>query len=161
MGGMKNWKNFSLFGREILDNDSFKLLQEIIRTQNFGEPTVAFNGAVIHGQQKEKFTTAISDFEINYGEIADGVRAKSEDISPEDDRKVVELIKRCEILSAMAHTLDPGNEAFRRANIEKGKDYTGTRTASWKVLERNLGLEESKPERARISVTHLQNHSFG
>lgn len=161
MGGMKNWKTFSLFGKSILENDSFALLQEIIRTQNYGEPTIAFKGAVMHRQPDKMFKSAISDFSTEYHRIADGLIAKSDELSPEEGRKAVELLKRCEILVGMSQTFDQVNEAFRRANVEKGKDYTASRTASWKVLERNLGLEGSTQERAKISVSHLQNHSFG
>lgn len=157
---MKNWKNFSLFGREILDDSSYKLLQEMIRTQNFGEPTVAFKGAVMHRQPVEMFKSAISDFVTNYRSMADGLIAKSDELAPGDGAKAVELLKRCEVLFGMSQTFSPANEAFRRANVDKGRDYSGSRSAHWKVLERNLGLEDSHPERIRVTVQHLQNHSF-
>lgn len=154
-----NWKNLSLFGREILSNDGFANLKEIIRTQNFGEPTEAYKGAVMHRQDPVKFKSAVSDFSTAYHTIADGLIAKSDALSGEDGRKAVELLKRCEILMGMSQTLSPVNEAFRHANVEKGKIYTGDRTAPWKVLEKALGAD-SGPERISVHVQHLQDHSF-
>ena len=157
---MKNWKTFSLFGKTILDDDSFKNLQEMIRTQNFGEPTQAFKGAVMHRQPEQMFKSAISDFASNYRGMADELIARSDELAPEEGRKAVELLKRCEILFGMSQTFSEVSEKFRLANVMGGKNYAATATARWRVLERELGLEPSVPERGRISVQHLQNHSF-
>lgn len=154
-----NWKNLSLFGREILNHDGFANVKEIIRTQNFGEPTEPFKGAVMHRQDPVKFKSAISDFSTNYHTIADGLIAKSEALSGEDGRKAVELLKRCETLVGMSQTFSEVNEAFRHANVQHGKDYSGTRTAPWKVLEKALSMD-SGPERISVRVQHLQDHSF-
>lgn len=157
---MKNWKNLSLFGRDILDDASYKNLQEIIRTQNFGEPSVAFKAAAMHRQPERMFKAAISDFVTNYRTVADGLIAKSDGLSAEDGRKAVELLKRCEVLFGMSQTFSEVNESFRRANVMAGKDYSGSAPAKWSILERQLGLEPPKPERGRISVEHLPNNSF-
>lgn len=158
--GMKNWKNTSLFGKDILDDAAYATLKEIIRTQNFGEPQVAFKGAAMHRQPEAAFKAAISDFIADYRQIASGLIRDTKGLAPEDGRKAVEFLKRCEVLKGMSQTYSPANEAFRHANVQSGKDYLGQNAAPWKILERNLGLEESRPERGRVAVQHLANNSF-
>ncbi len=95
-----------------------------------------------------------------YRGMADELIARSDELAPEEGRKAVELLKRCEILFGMSQTFSEASEKFRLANVMGGKNYAATATAKWRVLERELGLEPSVPERGRISVQHLQNHSF-
>ena len=154
---MKNWKNLSLLGREILDDASFATLREIMRTQNFGEPVEAFKGAVMHRQPVDKFKAAISDFSTNYHRTADSLISKSDQLSPTEGRRAVELLRRCELLMGMSQTYSEVNEAFRFANVMGGNTYTGERRALWKRLEHKLGRQELNAEHGRIVVDHTHH----
>lgn len=150
------WKDFSLFGRKILENGDYAIVQEIIRTQNFGTPVEPFKGAIMQRQDPERFKTAISKFVSDYKELGRKLIENARELSSPDREKAVELLKRCEKLNGMAHTFSQVNEAFRGANVEAGKDYAGLHASMARRLEIAAG---GLPVAVPRSVVH-QDHSF-
>ncbi len=156
-----DWKNLSLFGRKILDNDGYTVAKEIIRTQNFGVPAEPFKGAVMQRQEPERFKAAVSKFISEYKRIGEALIESADGLSPSEREQAVELLKRCEKLNGMAHTFSEVNEAFRSANVESGKDYAGLHMSMARRLEIACGgASRSQRSGHDVRAVHYQDPSF-
>ena len=150
-------KNLKLLNRDLLDDKDYASLQEIIRTQMYGVPLEPTKGAVMTRMNSQKFREMMINFRDEYGNAARDLILRAESLSPEEARMSVKFLKRAETLHALSNTHSEANEAFRRANIEKGNDYTGTHTSYWRRLEILTGVGEKHAERVTIQAQHFYN----
>lgn len=152
-------ENLTFMNFRLDDEKDYKTLQEIVRTQQYGEPVEPRKGSVAVRMDSRKFAVVVSSFHTQYADMARNLLERAGELSQEEARSAIKILKRAETLYGMANTFSEANEAFRRANVEKGKDYTGTHTSYWRRLEIAAGLEKTGSRPQDFRVVH-QDHSF-